>query len=108
MRVAGDLDGRKDALGAFDAFIQTWGVKQEKAAECLIKDRDALLARPSLETPAFDELHETSFATVRLQTARSKARLSNKTALAMTSSSPRPPREAGVVEEECRLAGAYH
>ena len=35
---------KKDALAAFDAFIETWGVKYEKAVECLIKDRDALLA----------------------------------------------------------------
>src|SRR6516165_10130134 len=35
---------KKEALAAFDAFIETWGVKYDKAAECLIKDRDALLA----------------------------------------------------------------
>ena len=35
---------KKDALAAFDAFVETWGVKYEKAVECLIKDREALLA----------------------------------------------------------------
>jgi Transposase, Mutator family len=35
---------KKDALAAFDAFIETWGVKYDKAGECLVKDRDALLA----------------------------------------------------------------
>ena len=35
---------KKDALAAFDAFIETWGVKYDKAVECLVKDRDALLA----------------------------------------------------------------
>src|SRR5437660_1159718 len=35
---------KKDALAAFDAFIEIWGVKYDKAVECLIKDRDALLA----------------------------------------------------------------
>ena len=35
---------KKDALVAFDAFVETWGVKYDKAVECLIKDRDALLA----------------------------------------------------------------
>ena len=35
---------KKDALATFDAFIETWGVKYDKAVECLIKDRDALLA----------------------------------------------------------------
>ena len=34
---------KKDALAAFDAFVETWGVKYDKAVECLIKDRDALL-----------------------------------------------------------------
>jgi putative transposase len=35
---------KKDALAAFDAFVETWGVKYDKAVECLTKDRDALLA----------------------------------------------------------------
>ena len=35
---------KKDALAAFDDFVGTWGVKYDKAADCLIKDRDALLA----------------------------------------------------------------
>ena len=34
----------KDALAAFNVFVETWGVKYDKAVECLIKDRDALLA----------------------------------------------------------------
>src|SRR5262249_34975274 len=35
---------KTDALAAFDAFVEAWGVKYDKAAECLIKDRDVLLA----------------------------------------------------------------
>jgi putative transposase len=35
---------KKDAPAAFDAFIETWGVKYDKAVECLVKDREALLA----------------------------------------------------------------
>ena len=35
---------KKDARVAFDAFVETWRVKYDKAADCLIKDRDALLA----------------------------------------------------------------
>jgi hypothetical protein len=35
---------KKDALVAFDAFVETWRVKYDKAVEYLIKDRDALLA----------------------------------------------------------------
>src|SRR5207245_3898768 len=35
---------KQDAFAAFDAFVESWGVKYDKAVECLIKDRDALLA----------------------------------------------------------------
>ena len=35
---------KRDALVAFDAFLETWGVKYDKAVACLTKDRDALLA----------------------------------------------------------------
>jgi Transposase, Mutator family len=34
---------KKDALAAFDALVETWGAKYEKAIECLRKDPDALL-----------------------------------------------------------------
>src|SRR5262249_29342255 len=37
-------ENKTDALAAFDAFVETWGVKYDKAVECLIKDRDALLS----------------------------------------------------------------
>jgi len=36
---------KNDALMAFDAFVETWGIKYDKAVDCLIKDRDALLQR---------------------------------------------------------------
>jgi putative transposase len=34
---------KKDALSAFDAFVETWDVKYDRLVECLVKDRDALL-----------------------------------------------------------------
>ena len=79
---------KKDALIAFDAFIETWGVKYEKAVECLTKDRDALLAFYDFPAEHWKHLRttnviESSFATVRHRTVRSKGCLSNKTALAM-------------------------
>src|SRR5947207_15748665 len=87
---AGNLDGRnqEDALAAFDAFVETWGVKYDKAVECLIKDRDALLAFYDFPAEHWKHLRttnvvESSFATVRHRTVRSKGCLSNKTALAM-------------------------
>ena len=35
---------KPEALVAFDAFVETYGVKYDKAVACLVKDRDALLA----------------------------------------------------------------
>jgi putative transposase len=79
---------KNDALVAFDAFVETWSPKYEKAVKCLTKDRDELLA--FYEFPAEHWKHlrttnpiESSFATVRHRTVRSKGCLSNKTALAM-------------------------
>ena len=79
---------KKDALVAFDAFIETWGIKYDKAAECLIKDREALLAFYDFPAEHWKHLRttnviESSFATIRHRTVRSKGCLSNKTALAM-------------------------
>jgi transposase-like protein len=81
-------ESKKDALVAFDAFIETSGVKYERAVECLIKDRDALLAFYDFPAEHWKHLRttnviESSFATVRHRTVRSKGCLSNKTALAM-------------------------
>jgi len=79
---------KKNALVAFAAFVETWGVKYDKAAECLVKDRDALLAFYDFPAEHWKHLRttnpiESSFATVRHRTVRSKGCLSNKTALAM-------------------------
>jgi len=79
---------KKDALIAFDAFVETWGVKYEKAVECLTKDRDALLAFYDFPAEHWKHLRttnpiESTFAFVRHRTVRSKGCFSNKTALAM-------------------------
>jgi transposase-like protein len=79
---------KKEALVAFDAFVETWGVKYDKAVECLSKDRDALLTFYDFPAEHWKHLRttnviESSFATVRHRTVRSKGCLSNKTALAM-------------------------
>jgi putative transposase len=79
---------KKDALVAFDAFVETWSPKYEKAVECLTKDRDTLLAFYDFPAEHWKHLRtsnpiESSFATVRHRTVRSKGCLSNKTALAM-------------------------
>ncbi len=73
---------------AFDAFIESYSVKYEKAVNCLAKDRDALLAFYDFPAEHWKHLRttnpiESTFATVRHRTVRSKGCLSNKTALAM-------------------------
>ena len=79
---------KKDSLKAFDAFIETYGVKYEKAVECLTKDREALLAFYDFPAEHWKHLRtsnpiESTFATVRHRTVRTKGCLSKKTALAM-------------------------
>jgi transposase-like protein len=77
-----------DAETAFDAFIEGYAVKYDKAAECLSKDRGALLAFYDFPAEHWKHLRttnpiESTFATVRHRTIRSKGCLSNRTALAM-------------------------
>src|SRR6476659_7783175 len=79
---------RKDAEAAFDIFAEIYGTKYDKAVECLIKDRDVLLAFYDFPAEHWKHLRttnpiESTFATVRHRTTRSKGCLSNKTALAM-------------------------
>jgi putative transposase len=79
---------RTIAEGAFDSFIEVYRVKYEKAVECLVKDREALLAFYDFPAEHWPHLRttnpiESTFATVRHRTIRSKGCLSNKTALAM-------------------------
>jgi transposase-like protein len=73
---------------AFDAFIESYTPKYEKAVDCLIKDRDTLLAFYDFPAEHWKHLRttnpiESTFATVRHRTIRSKGCLSNRTALAM-------------------------
>jgi len=78
----------KDAEAAFDAFIAAYQLKYDKAAQGLAKDRQALLAFYDFPAEHWKHLRtsnpiESTFATVRHRTIRSKGCLSNKTALAM-------------------------
>jgi hypothetical protein len=79
---------KADAVTALAAFAETYGTKYERAADCLTKDRDALLAFYDFPAEHWKHLRttnpiESTFATVRHRTVRSKGCLSNKTALAM-------------------------
>jgi transposase-like protein len=79
---------KKDAVKALEAFVETYQVKYKRATDCLTKDRDALLAFYDFPAEHWKHLRttnpiESTFATVRHRTIRSKGCLSNKTALAM-------------------------
>src|SRR4051812_25619819 len=79
---------KKDALVAFDAFVETYRVKYDKAVACLAKDREALLAFYDFPAEHWKHLRttnpiESTFATIRHRTVRAKGCLSNKTALAL-------------------------
>jgi|TARA_B100001971_G_C18186596_1_gene536019 transposase-like protein len=70
-------DTRKDADAAFDLFLKTFRAKYPKAVACLEKDRDVLLT--FYDFPAEHWVHlrttnpiESTFATVRLRTRRTK------------------------------------
>jgi putative transposase len=79
---------RAEAEAAFDRFLTKYQAKYDKAADCLAKDREALLA--FYDCPAEHWKHirtanpiESTFATVRLRTTKTKGCLSRDTALAM-------------------------
>ena len=79
---------KAEATIAFEAFIESGAVKYDKATACLAKDRDALLAFYDFPAEHWKHLRttnpiESTFATVRHRTIRSKGCLSNKTALAL-------------------------
>ena len=78
-----------DAEQAFDFFIEAYGAKYHKAADRLVKDRERLLT--FYDFPAEHWKHvrttnpiESTFATVRLRTTKTKGCLSRNTALTMT------------------------
>ncbi len=79
---------RADAQRAFDGFIRTYQDKYPKATECLEKDRDELLT--FYDFPAEHWVHirtsnpiESTFATVRLRTAKTRGCVSRTTILTM-------------------------
>jgi putative transposase len=83
-----EAESRQGAEQALDRFLAKDGAKYDKAAACLVKDRDSLLA--FYDFPAEHWKHvrtsnpiESTFATVRLRTDKTKGCLSRRTALAM-------------------------
>ncbi len=79
---------RADAIKAFDRFIEVYGAKWPRAAECLVKDRAELLAFYDFPAEHWQHLRtsnpiESTFATVRLRTYRTKGPGSREAGLAM-------------------------
>ena len=79
---------RAAAEVAIGVFVEKYGAKYAKAAECLTKDRDTLLAFFDFPAEHWDHLRtsnpiESVFATVRHRTVRTKGSLSPTTARLM-------------------------
>lgn len=79
---------RDDAVKAFDLFIKTYEPKYPKAAVCLQKDRDELMAFYDFPAPHWQSIRtsnpiESAFATIRHRTKRSKGCLTRNGMLHM-------------------------
>jgi putative transposase len=79
---------RREAEDAFDRFLAKYGSKYDKAVICLAKDREALLTFYDFPAEHWKHIRtsnpiESTFATVRLRTSKTKGCLSRQTALAM-------------------------
>lgn len=79
---------RQEASKAFALFVQTFEAKYPKAVQCLVKDREVLLT--FYDFPAEHWVHlrttnpiESTFATVRLRTVRTKGSGSRTACLTM-------------------------
>jgi len=79
---------KEDAIKAFDRFVASYQAKYPKAVECLVKDREELLAFYDFPAEHWQHLRttnpiESTFATVRLRTYRTKGAGSRPACLAM-------------------------
>jgi putative transposase len=79
---------KEDANKSFDFFIETYQAKYSNATECLAKDRDELLAFYDFPAEHWKHIRttnpiESTFATVKLRTAKTRGCLSRKTAFTM-------------------------
>ena len=82
------LSTKAEAGAAFDFFVETYGVKYDKAVAKLVKDREALLTFYHYPAEHWKHIQtsnpiESTFATVRHRTKRTKGCLSRRTGLAM-------------------------
>ena len=79
---------RNEAYKAFDVFVATYRDKYPKAVDCLEKDRESLLAFYDFPAAHWQHIRttnpiESSFATVRLRTAKTRGCVSRQTILSL-------------------------
>jgi transposase-like protein len=81
-------DSRVNADQAFERFIATYEAKYPKAVDCLVKDREQLLAFYDFPAAHWQHLRttnpiESTFATIRLRTVKTRNCLSAKSGLSL-------------------------
>jgi transposase-like protein len=81
-------DGKKEAEKNFDEFIETFKVKYYQATNCLEKDREVLLTFYDFPAEHWKHIRttnpiESTFATVRLRTAKVKSCFTSQTVVSM-------------------------
>lgn len=81
-------ENKKDAIKEFDHLVAKLAIKYPKASECLAKDKTELLAFYNFPAEHWCHLRttnpiESTFATVRLRTAKTRNCVSRETILAM-------------------------
>jgi len=79
---------RKDAYNAFDIAISTYSAKYPKAMKCLEKDKEEMLAFYDFPATHWQHIRtsnpiESTFATVRLRTAKTRGCVARHTILSM-------------------------
>ena len=81
-------DTRKSADKALDRFVATYEAKYPKAVDCLVRDREMLFAFYDFPAPHWQHLRttnpiESSFATIRLRTVKTRNCVSAKSGLSL-------------------------
>lgn len=81
-------EGKKEAEKNFDEFIETFNIKYPKATYCLEKDREVLLTFYDFPAEHWKHIRttnpiESTFATVRLRTAKVRSCFTSRTVVSM-------------------------
>lgn len=81
-------DSRRNAEKAFNRFVATYEQKYPKAVDCLVKDREELLAFYDFPAAHWQHIRttnpiESTFATIRLRTRKTRNCVSAKSGLSL-------------------------